>query len=160
MHTGTATVAAPRGSDLVTNKEGKTMIGMNWVKGAVVSLGLALTGGSALAAPGGGPYGGPGPSQGDYRHDHDGRHDGNWNGNGGWNGGWGGKDFNRVDYRLERLGKQKVAEGRLTKERGERLMRQARYMHSFRMAERARKLIARGERLENEGFSLIARSHF
>ena len=122
----------------------------SWLKGVVVALGVSL-GGAALAS-------GPAPvrvvSAGMYERQH---HERDFDGS--WNDGWrdAGDRMDRHGLRLFRLGRQKVADGRALQLRGERLLERARWARSPMLAQKAHRMIYRGELLEREGRMLIRR---
>lgn len=129
---------------------------MTWVKGVVVTVGLAL-GGSAMAA-------GPGPVPVRYDaqserafernrdRDFDREH---------WDQGWlkERRDrFDRSSFRLFELGKKKIVQGQQLQSRGERLLERARWTRSFGLARKAHGLIEQGEQLEREGRIMVRRA--
>ena len=127
------------------------MNAMNWVKGAVVAMGLSL-GGSALAA---GPFPGndsAGHRPGNQHQRYDDRD---------WNEGWlhDGRDFmDRHERVLFRVGLSKVREGKALQLQGRDLLERSRWNRSGRFERRAYRLIQRGEALEREGRMLIWRA--
>ena len=134
----------------------------NWLKGVVVAVGVSLSGGAALAASPT-PMGAPSALADRFDRDHDG---GGWhngdnnhgrNDNDDWDGYRGGR-FDGTNFRLFRLGRQKVSEGRALQAQAEQLTRQARWSSNPRLFAKARRMDDRGERLEREGLKLIRRA--
>jgi len=145
-------------------KDGKTMTMMTWVKGVVVTVGLALGGSAMAAGPGpGGHGGGHGGGRQDVATERafERTRDRDFDRGERWDDGWLGerKDrFDRSNYRLFNLGKKKISDGRALQLQGERMLQRARFSRSYSLARRANALIDRGEALEREGRVLVRRA--